>query len=117
MRQFMIDMMIMMMPAMKPMVWIGAGVTALGFLLLIAHMMFRSSNGGYILLAGRVLLALAVFFLACQLAGVLLGMTPKINFGDFDKMEFILVPFWQIGGAFLVASLILGFFGGRTRTA
>lgn len=115
MRQFMIDMMIMMMPAMKPMVYAGFALIAIGFALLLAHMLFRSNNGGYILLAGRILLGLAIFFIACQVAGMLLGMTPAINFGDFDKMEFILVPFWQIGAGFLVSALILGFIGGRTR--
>ncbi|MCB1521702.1 MAG: hypothetical protein KDJ37_14155 [Hyphomicrobiaceae bacterium] len=117
MRQFMIDMMILMMPAMKPMVWIGVGFAILGIVLLIAHMLFRSDNGGYILFSGRILLGLAVFFLACQVAGMLLGMPPKINFGDFEKMEFILVPFWQIGAAFLAVALALGFIGGRTRQA
>ncbi len=117
MRQFMIDMMIMMMPAMKPMVYAGGAAAVIGFVLLIAHMLFRSDNGGYILLAGRILLGLAAFFFACQIAGMALGMPPKINFGDFSKMEFILVPFWQIAAAFLAASLFLGFFGGRTRAA
>lgn len=117
MRQFMIDMMILMMPAMKPMVYAGGVAAVIGFVLLIAHMLFRSDNGGYILLAGRILLGLSLFFFACQIAGMALGMPPKINFGDFSKMEFILVPFWQIAAAFLAASLFLGFFGGRTRTA
>ena len=117
MRQFMIDMMIMMMPAMKPMVYAGGAAAVVGFVLLIAHMLFRSDTGGYILLAGRILLGLAIFFFACQVAGMMLGMPPAINFGDFSKMEFILVPFWQIAAAFFAASLFLGFIGGRTRTA
>lgn len=117
MRQFMIDMMIMMMPAMKPMVWAGIVLGVIGLVLLLAHVVFRSNTGGWVLLTGRLLLGLSIFFFACQLAGMALGMPPKINFGDFSKMEFILVPFWQIASGFLAGALIFGFLGGRTREA
>ena len=34
-------------------------------------------------------------------------MPPTVNFGDSSKFEFILVSFWQIGIALLIASLII----------
>lgn len=34
-------------------------------------------------------------------------MPPTINFGDSSKFEFILVSFWQIGVALLIASLVI----------
>ena len=113
MKQFMIDMMILMMPVMKPLVWLGAIVAVAGLGLMLMRQILDEKNGAMVLLAGRIMLGLAVFFLACQIAGIWLGMPPKINFGDFEKMEFILVPFWQIGLLYLIAALILGFVGGR----
>lgn len=115
MKQFMIEMMTAMMPFMKPLMWLGVAAGVLGLVMLIAHMVMRANTGGWVLLAGRVVLGFAAFFFACQAAGYLLGAAPGINFGDFSKMEFNIVPFWQIGAGFLAASLILGFFGGRTR--
>lgn len=117
MKQFMIEMMAAMMPFMKPLMWIGVAAAAAGLVMLVAHMIMRADTGGWVLLAGRVTLGFALFFFACQVAGFFLGAAPGINFGDFSKMEFNIVPFWQIGVGFFVASLILGFFGGRTRTA
>ncbi len=115
MKQFMIEMMTMMMPYMKPLMWLGVIATALGLFLLIAHIVFRSNTGGWVLLAGRIVLGFALFFFACQIAGFFLGAAPGINFGDFSKMEFNIVPFWQIGAGFFVGALVLGFFGGRIR--
>lgn len=117
MKQFMIEMMTMMMPYMKPLMWLGVISAAAGLALLIMHVIFRASTGGWVLLLGRITLGFAIFFFACQVAGYFLGAAPGINFGDFSKMEFNIVPFWQIGAGFLVAALVLGFFGGRTREA
>lgn len=115
MKDFMINMMAAMMPFMKPLMWAGVAAAAAGLALLVMHVLFRASTGGWVLLAGRITLAFAAFFFACQVAGYFLGAAPGINFGDFSKMEFNIVPFWQIGAGFFVAALILGFFGGRTR--
>lgn len=115
MKQFMIEMMTMIMPYMKPLMWLGVIASVLGLALLIMHIIFRSSTGGWVLLMGRIVLGFAIFFFACQIAGFFLGAAPGINFGDFSKMEFNIVPFWQIGAGFLVTALVLGFFGGRTR--
>lgn len=117
MRQFMMDMMTQMMPIMKPLVWLGVATAAIGVAMVLAGFILKSKVGGIVLLTGRVLLGLAIFLFACELAGMFLGAQPKINFGDFEKMEFILVPFWQIASAFLAGALILGFIGGRMRTA
>ncbi len=117
MKDFMINMMAAMMPYMKPLMWIGVVAAALGVLMLILHVIFRANTGGWVLLAGRIALGFAIFFFGCQVAGYFLGAAPGINFGDFSKMEFNIVPFWYIGAGFLAAALVLGFFGGRTREA
>lgn len=117
MKDFMINMMAAMMPYMKPLMWLGVIAAALGLVLLIVHIVTRANTGGWVLLIGRIALGFSVFFFGCQLAGHFLGAAPGINFGDFKKMEFNIVPFWQIGAGFLVSALILGFFGGRTRQA
>lgn len=105
--------MIFMMPAMKPLVYLAAVVAIAGLVLMVMRPLLDAKNGAMVLLGGRILLGLAFFFFACQLAGMWLEMSPTINFGDFKKMEFILVPFWQIGALCLVGALILGFVGGR----
>ncbi|MCB1503634.1 MAG: hypothetical protein KDJ47_01545 [Hyphomicrobiaceae bacterium] len=117
MKDFMITMMAGMMPYMKPLMWLGVVAAALGLALLILHVIFRANTGGWVLLAGRITLGFAIFFFGCQIAGYFLGAAPGINFGDFSKMEFNIVPFWHIGAGFLAAALVLGFFGGRTREA
>lgn len=117
MKDFMINMMAAMMPFMKPIMWLGVAAAGIGLVLLIAHIVLRANTGGWVLLAGRVAFGMAVFFFGCQVAGYFLGAAPGINFGDFSKMEFNIVPFWQIGAGFFAAALVLGFFGGRTREA
>jgi hypothetical protein len=101
MKQMLLDMMSAMMPAMMPLVWIGAAVTVLSIVLLLVK------KYGGARLGGAATMAFGIFFLACQLAGALLGAQPSINFGDPSEFEFILVPFWQIGLAFLIPGLIV----------
>lgn len=104
MKQFMLDMMTAMMPAMVPMVWIGGIVTVLAIILFII-----GSKTGYkpALWLARVAMAFGLFFLACQVAGYLLGAGPSINFGDPRNFEFILVAFWKIGLAMLIPGWIV----------
>lgn len=115
MKQMLLDMMVAMMPFMMPIVWIGYAAVAIGALLIVAGLVMPgvAQSRGLALLAGRVAAAVGLFFIACQIAGVLLGATPAINFGDSTKFEFNLVPFWQVGAAFLVAGILIGFFASR----
>ncbi len=117
MKQMMLDMMSMMMPIMKPLVWMGVAAAAVGVVMLLASILFKANSGNIVLLSGRVLLGLSVFLFACEGAGMFLGAAPQINFGDFEKLEFILVPFWKIAAGFLVGALVLGYLGGRARAA
>ncbi len=67
---------------------------------------------------GRVLIWLGGFFFAAGLlliaANVVMhfmGLGASYNFGDPSQFEFILVPFWQIGVAFIAlggASVLAG---------
>ncbi|MFB6260284.1 MAG: hypothetical protein ABEK42_06270 [Thiohalorhabdaceae bacterium] len=91
MKQFMLDLMSAMMPAMMPLVWAGSVLAAVSILLL-ALKRAKPARWG----AGLTM-AVGAFFLASQGMGTLLGAQPSINFGDAKQMEFILVPFWQIG--------------------
>ena len=97
-------MMTAMMPAMVPLVWIGGILTVIAIVLYIL-----AGKTGYkpALWAARGAMAFGIFFLACQLAGMLLGAGPSINFGDPKKFEFILVAFWKIGLAMLIPGWII----------
>jgi len=116
MKDSMIDMMVMMMPYMKPFMWIGVVAVIAGILLVIANLAFKSNTLKASTLLGRVVFGVSIFFIAAQLAGYFLNMPPTINFGDSSKFEFILVSFWQIGAAFLVAGFIIKFAGKSNNT-
>ncbi|VAW58152.1 hypothetical protein MNBD_GAMMA11-863 [hydrothermal vent metagenome] len=117
MRDTMIDMMVMMMPLMKPFMWFAATVAILGLIFIIANIALKKDGQKATTWISRIVLIAAVFFLSAQAAGYFLNMPPTINFGDSSKFEFILVSFWQIGAAFLVASILLKLIGGSGKTA
>ena len=109
MKNIMIDMMVAMMPYMKPVMWLGVIVVCIGLLFIIANLLLNKDINKGITWSFRIALSTAIFFLLAQLAGYFLSMPPTVNFGDSSKFEFILVSFWQIGTALLVASLIIKF--------
>ncbi len=94
-----IDIMTLMMPAMKPLVWLALAAFVAAIVLVIAGGEMRERWAPK---AAGITLAIGIFFLAAQGMGALLGAAPSINFGDPRKFEFILVPFWQLGIACLV---------------
>jgi hypothetical protein len=62
-----------------------------------------------VLWIGVLCCSLGVALVAANLVLDFLGMSASYNFGDPTKLEFILVPFWQIGLALLAAGgLCLG---------
>jgi len=104
------DMMVAMMPYMKPVMWVGAVFAIIGLLIIISKFVFKVDMQKSILWSGRIALSTAIFFLSAQVAGYFLNMPPTVNFGDSSKFEFILVSFWQIGITLLIASLIIKYF-------
>jgi len=112
MTQFMIDMMAMMMPYMKPIALVGAGLALAG---LIAGLIGRMNGTCSALSArlGKIGLLFGLFFLACEAAGRLLGMEPTLLFANdvYDRALYRNQwPFWTIGLAltafgFVVARL------------
>ena len=117
MKDMMIDMMVLMMPYMKPFMWIGVVVAALGLVIIVANYALKSDMHKAVVWSGRVVFAVSIFFIAAQVAGYFLNMPPTVNFGDSSKFEFILVSFWQIGLAFLVAGLVIKFAGSNKKEA
>lgn len=115
MKQLMLDMMVAMMPYMMPIIWIGEAALAIGLVAWMVSTIVRPNDlpAAVLLWCGRIAAGIGVFFIACQFAGVMLGATPAINFGDTTKFEFNLVPFWQIGAAFLLAGILGGFITSR----
>lgn len=115
MRQFMLDMMAMMMPFMMPLVWVGVALTVVGVLSVLARLV----SGGLLTTrqaaswSGTLLIAIGLFFLAAQGAGMLLGAMPAINFGDAMKYEFDLKPFWMVGLALLIPGIAIRALRGR----
>jgi len=116
MKDMMIDMMITMMPYMKPFMWVGVVVAVLGIVFIIANYLFKSNMQKAVAWSGRIVFGVSIFFIAAQLAGYFLNMPPTVNFGDSSKFEFILVSFWQIGVAFLVAGLVIKFAGAAKKS-
>jgi phosphatidylglycerophosphate synthase len=108
MKDALTDMMLAMMPAMMPMVWIGAIMMAIGLVALILRIAAGSSGLSKTTLkwTGGILLALGGFFVAAQFMGQWLGMQPQINFGDPTKFEFKLIMFWQLGIAGLITGIV-----------
>jgi hypothetical protein len=109
MTAFMLDMMVAMMPYMKPLLWVGGLAAVAGFALMLAKP-FVDANLRHkgMLWAGRIAAGLGLFFLACQGMGAILGAAPNFNLGDASKFEFIMVPFWQVGAVLFVAALFVG---------
>ena len=116
MKDTVIELMLAMMPLMKPFMWTGVGIASLGLLLLLTQFVFKTNTSKAARLSAIAVFAASVFFIFAQIAGDLLNMTPAINFGDSSKFEFILVSFWQIGLGFLVVSILLKFAGSKKQT-
>ncbi len=109
MKDAMIDMMVSMMPYMKPLMWTGAGFAILAIALIAINFLLKKESNKIIRWSGHIVLVVSVFFILAQIAGYFLSMPPTINFGDASKFEFVLVSFWQIGVALLVAALLIKF--------
>jgi len=116
MKESIVDLMLTMMPLMKPFMWAGVGISVFGILLLLIKYLFKSDMRSARKWTSALVFVAALFFILAQVAGYLLNMTPAINFGDSSQFEFILVSFWQIGVGFLVISLLLKL-AGSARTA
>lgn len=116
MKDAMIDMMVMMMPYMKPFMWFSVAVAVIGLVFVIAKVILKKDSNKAIIWSGRVVLTASIFFLAAQAAGLFLSMPPTVNFGDSSKFEFILVSFWQIGVAFMLAGLFIKFVGAPNKS-
>ncbi|MGO9547561.1 MAG: hypothetical protein ACLPPF_22565 [Rhodomicrobium sp.] len=106
---FMIEMMALMMPYMKILLYIGLIASAAGIGFAAAKSMIASEmrlKG--LLWSGRVAVGMGLFFFACQLMGAMLGAAPGINLADANKFEFWIVPFWQPGAILFAAGLLIG---------
>ena len=106
MKMQLMEMMNSMMPFMKPLVYIGGALLVLGALAALIGLI-SGGGGGLARTAAYGLIALGVFFLGCQVAGMVLGATPSINFGNPAEFEFDLYPFWMIGGIMLIIGLAI----------
>jgi hypothetical protein len=112
--QDIIELMTQLMKNMMPYMWYiaDAGIAAL-ILGAIAWLIWLITGGatGLLRFCGRLLVVLGVFFVLCQIAGLLLGMKPWLNLGDINKGEFDALPFWMIGLPFIVTGFFLRLFG------
>lgn len=115
MKQTMLDLMVKMMPLMKPLIYAAVVLLAIG-ILATAVRIFSGKGRGWARLAGAILIALGAFFVVSEVAGMLLGAAPSINFGDSTKFEFDLRPFWEIGAAMLIPGILIVMIGGRKRS-
>ncbi len=111
MKQFMIDMMAAMMPYMRPIAMSAAALLVIGIIGRLAGARSVAQ------ITGALVVAIGVFFLACEGAGRLLGFEPTVLFAlPADRVLYRNQwPFWTIGGAALVAGLILRMLGAGGR--
>ena len=108
MKDLMLSSMVNLMPLMMPIMWVGASVLVLSIvLLLVAAISGTESVRRWARWSGALAGGVGAVFVACQLAGMALGLSPQINFSDAKKFEFTLLPFWQIGLALLIPGLVL----------
>jgi hypothetical protein len=112
--QDIIEMMTQIMTKMMPYMWyiadVGIFALILGGIAWVVWL-FTGEFTGVLRFCGRVLFVLGVFFVACQIAGLLLGMKPWLNLGDISKGEFDALPFWMIGLPFIVTGFVMRIFG------
>ena len=59
------------------------------------------------------LIWVGIIFIVSQGVGVLLGMSPQINFEFLTGERFDLRPFWQVGAVLAVFGVLLRLLGGR----
>jgi hypothetical protein len=117
MTALMLDMMVLMMPWMKPILYIGLAASAAGIILVFAGAtLARDTRLNGLLWSGRVAVGLGLFFFACEGMGKILGAAPQFNLGDSSKFEFWMVPFWQAGALLLVCGLVIGNILSRQRS-
>lgn len=95
---------------MKIIAEVGGAFLAIGIVALLIWVVLERCTW-LMRLAGRVLVLLGLFFLACQVAGMFLGMTPEINFGDIEKLEFNTIAFWIVGLVLLIPGFFLRILG------
>ncbi len=115
MKETMIDVMNQMFPYMKIIVYVGGAFLLIGIVAFLIWVFFERCTW-LLRLSGRLLVLLGLFFLACQAAGMFLGMTPEINFGDISKLEFNTIAFWIVGLALLIPGFLLRIFGSLQAT-
>jgi hypothetical protein len=105
----MLDLMVLMMPWMKPLLYAGLLATLGGLGLAFAKpMLEEKARLKGLLWSGRIAVALGLFFLACEVMGAILGAAPQFNLGDSTKFEFWMVPFWQAGALLFAGGLLIG---------
>jgi hypothetical protein len=111
MKDMLINVMVSMMPLMKPFMWFGIVAAVLGLIFIITKILFKGNTDKGITWSSKIVFSVLMFFILAQITGQLLSMPPAINFGDSTKFEFILISFWQISLAFFIAALIIKFIG------
>ena len=104
MKEFLLNMMLAMMPAMYTIMYIGAGCAVLAVIL---YLLAKKTGYKAPLWAARIALAVGLFFLLAHPMGLFLGFPPSLNFADAAKYEFNLKPFWLIGVVILIPAWII----------
>ena len=112
--QEVVEQMTHIMAVMMPYMWyiadVGLALLVLGAVAWLIWL-FTGQATGLLRFSGRLLVVLGIFFVACQIAGLLLGMKPWLNLGDISKGEFVALPFWMLGLPFIVIGLFMRIFG------
>ena len=114
MKDLIITAMAAAMPYMSWLLWVAAvsavlAVIGLAFDFSISIVPFAGMGR----LASWIVIWVGIIFIASQGVGVLLGMSPQINFEFLTGERFDLRPFWQVGAVLAVFGVLLRLLGGR----
>jgi heme/copper-type cytochrome/quinol oxidase subunit 3 len=115
MKQLTISVMAAAMPYMSWLVWLGVLLLAAALIATAATALF-GKGASLARRASALALCVGIIFVACQVVGWLLGMSPQINFEQFTGKAFDLRPFWQIGVGFVVPALVMMAIARRRQT-
>jgi len=106
----MIDLITQMTPFMTPIAYAGAALLVIGAVAWLLWI-FTGWCTWLLRLSGRLLIVVGLFFLACEVAGIILETPWELNYSDAAQFEFKTQPFWIVGLAFFIPGFVLRLFG------
>ncbi len=80
-------------------------------LLLVTIFILVTKTAASALGMGRFLLIMGIIYIMCQIAGIFLGLSASVNFGDFMNWQNLIVEFWKLGVGMIIVGSALSISG------